>query len=55
MYDQLKDYFDKILSKYRRVLRKGFTTQHCLLAMIEKLRKSLDSGRSFSCSFDYPL
>ena len=44
MYDQLKDHFDKLLSKYQCGFRKGFSTQHCLLAMIEKLRKSLDSG-----------
>ena len=29
-------------SKYQCGFRKGFSTQHCLLAMIEKLRKSLD-------------
>ena len=37
MYDQLKDYFDKLLSKYQCGFRKGLSTQHCLLAMIEKL------------------
>ena len=37
MYDQLKDYFDKLLSKYQCGFRKGFCTQHCLLPMIEKL------------------
>ena len=42
MYDQLKDHFDKLLSKYQCGFRKGFNTQHRLLAMIEKLRKSLD-------------
>ena len=58
MYDQLKDYFDKLLSKYQCGFRKGFSTQHCLLAMTEKLRKSLDSegggggGGGFSCPFD---
>ena len=31
-------------TKYRSGFRKGFSTQHYLLAMIEKLRKSLDSG-----------
>ena len=46
MYDQLKDHFDKPLSKYQCGFRKGFSTQHCLLAMKEKLRKSLDSGGS---------
>ena len=43
MYDQLKDHFDKLLSKYQCGFRKGFSAQHFLLAMIEKLRKSLDS------------
>ena len=37
MHDQLKDYFNKILSKYQCGIRKGFSTRHCLLAMIEKL------------------
>ena len=44
MYDQLKDYFDMLLSKYQCRFRKGFSTQHCLLAIIEKLRKGLDGG-----------
>ena len=45
MYDQLKDYFEKLLSTYQCGFRKGVSTLHCLLAMIEKLRKSLDGGR----------
>ena len=44
MFDQLKDHFDKLLSIYQCGFRKGFSTQHCLLAMIEKLRTSIDSG-----------
>ena len=44
MYDQLKDYFDKTLSKYQCGFRKGFNILHCLPAMIEKLQNSLDSG-----------
>ena len=62
MYDQLKDYFEKLLSTYQCGFRKGVSTLHCLLAMIEKLRKSLDGGRGgggwgggISCSFDGPL
>ena len=47
IHDQLNDYFDKILSKYQCGFQKKFSTQHCLLAMIEKLQKSLDSG--FRC------
>ena len=46
MYDRLKDHFDKLLSKYQCEFRIGFSTQHRLLAMIKKLRKNLDSGRS---------
>ena len=46
MYDQLRDYFDKLLPKYQCGFRKGFSTQYCLLAMIEKLRKSPDSGEA---------
>ena len=44
MCDQLKGYFDKQLSKYQCGFRNGISTLHCQLAMIEKLRKSLDSG-----------
>ena len=43
MYDQLNDYFDKILSKYQCRYRKWFGTQHCLLSIIENQRKRLDS------------
>ena len=44
MYDELKAYFlDKLLSKCQCKFRKWFTTQHCLLAIIKKLRKSFDS------------
>ena len=55
MYDQLKDDFDKLLSKYQCGFRKGFSTQHCLLAMIEKLRKSLDSGGASAALLTEPL
>ena len=37
IHDQLKDYFDQALSKYQCEFRKGFSTQHCLLAMIDKI------------------
>ena len=55
LYDQLKDYFDKLLSKYHCGFRKGFSTQHYLLAMIEKTTKKSwqwRGGGGFSCSFD---
>ena len=44
MYDQIKDHFDNLLSKNQCGFRKGLSTQNCLLAIVEKLRKSFDSG-----------
>ena len=40
-------FFDNILSKYQYGFRKGFTTQHCLLAMLEKWKRSVDNGKAF--------
>ena len=36
IYEQMYSYFDKIFSKNQCDFRKGFNTQHILLAMIEK-------------------
>ena len=36
-------YCKNISAEYQCGFRKGFSTQHCPLAIIEKLRKSLDS------------
>ena len=35
-YDQLSAYFDNIFSKLQCGFRKGYSVQHCLLAMTEK-------------------
>ena len=37
-------YFDQILSKFQCGFRKGFSTQNCLLYMIENWKESLDQG-----------
>ena len=39
IYDQIQTYFDKILSKYQCGFRKGYNSQHCLIALIEKWKK----------------
>ena len=44
MYNQIYPYFDSLFSKFQCGFRKGFNAQHRLLAMIEKLRKTLDKG-----------
>ena len=43
IYKQLYSYFDNFLSKYQTGFRKGYSTQQCLLAMIEKLKESIDN------------
>ena len=42
LYKQIAEFFRNILSKYQTGFRKGFSAQHCLIAMIEKFRKCLD-------------
>ena len=45
MYRQMSSYFEHILSKYQCGFRKDFSTQHALIAMIEKWRQSLDEKK----------
>ena len=40
LYRQIYQYFNDIFSKYLSGFRKGYSTQHCLLFMLEKLKKS---------------
>ena len=47
IYEQLQSYFEKILSPYQCGFRKGFNAQHCLIALIETWKKSVDSGGAF--------
>ena len=42
MNNQLSTYFEKILSEFQCGFQKGFSTQHCLLLMIEKCKHALD-------------
>ena len=44
MYNQIYPYFDTLFSKFQCGFWKGFNAQHCLLALIEKWRKTLDKG-----------
>ena len=44
---QLYIYFENILSKFQCGFRKGFSTQHCLLLMIEKWKEAVDKDQSF--------
>ena len=45
LYDQIYSYFDKIFSRYQCGFRKGISTQHILLTMIEKMKISPDNKK----------
>ena len=45
-YQQMYEYFDKLFSKHLCGFRKGHSTQHCLLFMLEFLKKAFDNGLS---------
>ena len=62
MYDQMYEYFNKILSKQQCGFRQGFSTQYCLLAITEKWQKCLDKDglngallKDLSKAFDFLL
>ena len=65
LFEQISVYFDKFLSGQQCGFRKGYTTQHCLLNLLEKSKNSVDKGKvfgalvtdlskAFDC-FDYEL
>ena len=46
MYDQIYIYMNNHLSDYLCGFRKGYSTQECLVVMLEKWRKALDKQNS---------
>ena len=44
LYQQIYEYFNCIFSKYLCGFRKGHSTQHCLLFILDRLKKALDKG-----------
>ena len=47
MFKQISEYFEPILSKFQCGFRKGYSAQHCLLAMIEKWKSADDNKKTF--------
>ena len=41
----MSGYFDEIFSRYQYVFRKGYTSQGCLLALLEKWKAAVDKGK----------
>ena len=44
---QITIFIDSLLSKYQYGFRKGFSAQHCLLAMLEKWKNAVGKGKVF--------
>ena len=44
MYDQIYSYIDKFLSPFLFGFRKGYSTQYCLMVMINKWNEAMDKG-----------
>ena len=47
MSKQLSTFFENILSKFQCGFRKGCSTQHCLLLMLEKWKLAVDNNEAF--------
>ena len=47
MFSQMSAYFDQIFLKYQYGFRKGYSTQQCLLALLEKWKAAVDIGKLF--------
>ena len=47
IFIQMSHFFENILSKYQCGFRKGFSTRHRLLAMLEKWKRSVDDSKGF--------
>ena len=45
MYDPIDSYIDKYLSPLLFGFRKGFSTEYCLIVMLEKWKKVIDQGK----------
>ena len=44
---QISEYFESILYKFQCGFRKGFSAQHCLLAMLGKWKSTVHNKRNF--------
>ena len=47
IYNQLYQYFENILFPSQCEFRKGYSTQHGLLVLTEKLKEAIDTGNKF--------
>ena len=53
MHRQILEYFEIVLSKFQCGLRKGYSNQDCLLAMVKNCKKTLDQGNEYGASLTH--
>ena len=51
MFAQTSSIFDNFLPRQQCGFRKGYSTQQCLLALLEKWKRAVDSGQIFGALF----
>ena len=51
MFEEMSQFFENAFSKYQCGSWKGFSTQQCLLAMLEKWKRFVDNGKIFGALF----
>ena len=47
MFRQISSFMDSYLSKQQCGFRKGYTTQYCVLVMLERWKNAVDKGKCF--------
>ena len=47
LHNQLSKYVDSLLATNQCGFRKGFSSQYCLLVMLEKFKEAIDRGNQF--------
>ena len=47
MFEQMSQFFENIVSKHQCGFQKGFSTQKCLLAMLERWKGSVNNSKMF--------
>ena len=47
MFAQMSSFFDNFLSKQQCGFQKGYSTQKCILALLENRKRAIDSGQMF--------
>ena len=47
MSEQMSQFFENIFPRYQCGFRKGFSTQQCLLAILEKWKRPVDNSKMF--------